>query len=103
MILNAADLKIETINPGYKELLGGRDVLDFPISEIFTGQDVDQLIKLLKKVGRDGQAFTTPPMKAHLADDSDTVATRFIHTIVPITDLTTSKVNRLFIYSERVQ
>jgi hypothetical protein len=33
----------------------------------------------------------------------DRAHTRFIHTIVPIMDLTTAEVNRLFIYSEKVR
>jgi hypothetical protein len=42
-------------------------------------------------------------MKAHLTEDSEAANTRFIHTIVPMLDLSTSEVNRLFIYSEKVR
>jgi len=103
MILDADDLTIQTINPGYKELLGDRNVISLPLNEVFTGKDIEQLIQLLKKAARDGHAITTSPMKAHLAEDSDVAETRFIHTIVPIADPTSAEVNRLFIYSEKVR
>jgi two-component system, chemotaxis family, CheB/CheR fusion protein len=103
MILDAGDLSIQTINPGYQQLLGGRDVINRPLSDVFGGEDIDQLINLLKKAAREGQAITTHPMKAHLIEDSDATETRFIHTIVPITDYTSSEINRLFIYSEKVR
>lgn len=103
MILDSGDLTIKTINPGYKQLLGDRDVINLPISEVFSGKDIDQLIKLLQRATIEGQAVTSPPMKAHLAEGSDVPETRFIHTIVPITDFTSPHVNRLFIYSEKVR
>lgn len=102
MILDKENLTIQTINPGYKESLAGRNVIGVPLAELFTGEDLDQLLKLLKTTARDSKAVTSPPMKAHLAEDSDAADTRFIHTIVPITDLATSEVNRLFLYSEKV-
>jgi two-component system CheB/CheR fusion protein len=103
MILDGDDLTIKTINPGYRELLGDRNVIDLPLGEVFSGTDVERLIKLLKKAARDGQAVTTPPMKAHVAKDSDVDETRFIHTIVPIADPLSTDINRLFIYSEKVR
>ena len=102
MILDSGDFTIKTLNPGYKQLLGDRDVINLPISEVFSGKDIEQLIDLLQKAASEGKAVTTPPMKAHLATDSDAAETRFIHTIVPITDFTSVDVNRLFIYSEKV-
>ena len=103
MILDAADLTIKTINPGYKVLLGDRDVIDLHIGEVFIGKDIKQLISLLGKVTQEKQAVTTPPMKAHVAEDADADETRFIHTIVPITDYISNDVRRLFIYSEKVR
>jgi two-component system CheB/CheR fusion protein len=103
MILDGDDLTIKTINPGYRELLGDRNVIDLPLGEVFSGTDVERLIKLLKKAARDGHAVTTPPMKAHVAKDSDVDETRFIHTIVPIADPLSTDINRLFIYSEKVR
>ena len=43
MVVNAEDLTIQTVNPAYRQLLGGRDVIGLPVSEIFFGEDVDQL------------------------------------------------------------
>ena len=103
MILDADDLTIETINPGYKALLGDRPVISRPLNEVFTGKDIDQLTSLLKKAVQEGQTVTAPPLKVHIGEESDTNDTRFIHTIVPINDFTTGEVNRLFIYSEKVR
>ena len=103
MILDKKTLTIQTINPGYVQSLAGREVVGLPLGEVFTGQDLDQLLKLLKVTAEGGQAVTSPPMKTHLAENSDASDTRFIHTIVPIMDLSTSEINRLFIYSEKVR
>lgn len=103
MILDKNTLTVETINPGYREKLAGREVIGLPLREVFSGPDLDQLVKLVTATAYNGQAVTSPPMKAHVAEDSDAADTRFIHTIVPIMDLTTAEVNRLFIYSEKVR
>ena len=103
MILDKNTLTVETINPGYREKLAGREVIGQPLREVFSGPDLDQLVKLVSATADNGQAVTSPPMKAHLAEDSDAADTRFIHTIVPIMDLTTADANRLFIYSEKVR
>jgi hypothetical protein len=84
-------------------MLADRDVIGLPLREVFSGQDLDQLVKLVRASADDGQAVTSAPMKAHLAEDSDASDTRFIHTIVPIMDHTTAEINRLFIYSEKVR
>ena len=103
MILDANDLTIKTINAGYKQLLGDRNVIDLPLSEVFTGKDIHQLVSMLGKAVTEAKAVTTSPMKAHLVEAADVEETRFIHTIVPITDYTSAEVNRLFIYSEKVR
>lgn len=103
LILDKDTLSVQTINPGYRETLAGREVIGLPVTEVFSGQDMEQLIKLLKTTAAGTQAVTSPPMKAHLVEDSDAADTRFIHTIVPIMDLSTSEVDRLFIYSEKVR
>ena len=102
MVLDAQDLIVQAVNRGYKDLLGGREVIGLPISEIFKGRNVDQLVDALKVAIRDGQPITTAPIKASVNEDS-VAEKRFIHTIVPIADVATSKVSRLFIYSERVE
>jgi two-component system, chemotaxis family, CheB/CheR fusion protein len=102
MVLDAQDLTIHTVNSGYLTLLGKRDVTGLPISEIFKGEDLDQLLKILKAVIREGQPATSPPIKASISE-ADGADRWFIHTIVPITDETTSNVSRLFIYTEGVE
>jgi two-component system, chemotaxis family, CheB/CheR fusion protein len=99
MVVNAEDLTILTINPAFKELLGRRDVVGLPLSQVFSGEDMDQLTRILKKAVRDEQSARTALIHAGVAgaDGSKTVLR---HTIVPILD-ESGAVNRLFIYSER--
>lgn len=102
MVLNADDLTIQSINPAYTKLIGTRDVKGLPMSEIFTGQQVDELIKALRKSVRESQPFITGPLFASVdGDQSD--RPRFIHTIVPISDAIGASVIRLFVYSEKVE
>ena len=102
MVLNADDLTIESINPAYTQLLGTRDVKGLPMSEIFTGKQVDDLIKALRTSVRESQPLITGPIFASVdGDQSD--RPRFIHTIVPISDASGASVIRLFVYSEKVQ
>lgn len=100
MVLDAADLTIQSVNPGYKQLLAGREVVGLPIGELFGGKHLDSLINTLKKVAIEGQAITTEPLKANANEANDGM---FIHTIVPISDVSTGKVDRLFIYSEKLE
>jgi len=100
MVLNAADLTIQSINRGYRELFSGRNVIGLPIDEAFSGKQLESLVKLLKKVTIDGQAITSEPMKANADGTGDGT---FVHTIVPITDITTGNVDRLFVYSEKME
>ena len=103
MVLNAEDLTIQTVNPAYKQLLGTRDVNGLPMSEVFTGKDLDQLIKTLKTAVRESQALNTGPMFASVDGEHNPDATRFNHTIVPITDASGANVMRLFLYSEKAE
>jgi two-component system CheB/CheR fusion protein len=100
MVLNAADFTIQSINPGYKQLFGNRDVIGLPITEAFGGKQVDMLMRLLKKSSQEGQAITSEPMRAN-ADGTGNGT--FVHTVVPITDVSTGNVDRLFIYSEKLE
>ena len=102
LVLNAQDLTIQAINPGYQELLKEKQVIGLPISEIFTGKDVDQLIKELKTAIRKAQTINTAPILASAAPGDRAADARFIHTIVPISDITGAGVNRLFVYSEKM-
>jgi len=102
MVLNADDLTIQSINPAYTKLIGTRDVRGLPMSEIFTGQQVDELIRALRTSVRESQPFITGPLFASVdGDQSD--RPRFIHTIVPISDASGASVIRLFVYSEKVE
>ena len=99
MVLEAIELTIQSINPGYKELFGGREVIGLTISEVFSGKQLDALIKLLRRVAREGLPITSPPMNAVVEGTGNGT---FVHTIVPISDVATGRVDRLFIYSERM-
>lgn len=103
IVLNAQDLTIQTMNPAYQHLLDGRDVTGLPLSEVFSGKDMDQLIKLLKSSVRDGQSIKTGPIRANVAEHDHQVENMFVHTVVPIMEADGSTVNRIFIYSEKVE
>ena len=103
MILNAQDLTVQAINPAYKQLLGERNVIGLPMTEVWAGKDLNDFIKLLKKSVREGQSVNTAPMRASVTGDSRPDASQFIHTAVPITDENSLSVNRLFVYSEKAE
>src|SRR5215203_1728948 len=102
MVLDAEDLTIQTVNPAYDKLLKPREVIGLPVSEVFSGKDVDQLIKLPRTSIRERQSIDTPPIQASAFANGESEG-RFIHTVVPITDGNGVSVNRLFVYSERVE
>lgn len=99
-VVNAEDLTIQTVNPAYRQVLGSRDVIGLPVNELFSGHDVDQLIKLLKIAARENQPIHTLAIKAGVIDGADG-DNRMIHTAVPISDESGDSVHRLFIYSEK--
>lgn len=103
MVVNATDMTINAINPAYKQLLGLREVINLPLREVFIGKDVDELINALKVVVRKGEAFNTAPIAASIDGDETAHSERFVHTIVPICDATGISINRLFVYSERIE
>src|ERR1700752_1104526 len=103
MVLNPEDLTIQTVNPAYKQLLGTRDVNGLPMSEVFTGKNLDELIKTLRTAVRESQPLKTGPIFASVDGEHNPNNTRFIHTIVPINDANGSTVTRLFLYSEKVE
>jgi two-component system, chemotaxis family, CheB/CheR fusion protein len=102
MVLNAEDLTIQAINPAYTTLLGNRDVSGLPISEVFSGPQVDDLIKSLKTSVRESQSLNTGPILASVDGDHQATTIRFVHTVVPINDVSGESVVRLFLYSEKV-
>lgn len=100
MVLRAEDLTIQRLNPSYRRLLGDRNVEGLPISEVFSGNDLNYLVKRLQTVVRDGQGVKTAAIYATVPG-ADHNHDRLIHTIVPIHDQTGVVVERLFLYSER--
>jgi two-component system, chemotaxis family, CheB/CheR fusion protein len=102
MVLNANDLTIQSINPTYEQVLGGRDVNGLPMSEVFNGTQVDSLLKTLKTAARDSATINTGPIFAGVdGNNPDTI--QFSHTVVPISDASGATVTRLFLYSEKVE
>lgn len=102
MVLNAEDLTIHAVNSAYKELLGVRQVISLPLTEIFGGKDMNEFIKVLNRSAKNAEVINTPPFVASFGgNDGD--SRRFVHTIVPIADSTGSTIDRLFIYSEGVE
>lgn len=100
MMLNAEDLTIQSVNPTYKQILHGRDVNGLPMTEVFSGKQVDSLLKAMKMSVRESQTLNTGPILASV--DGEEKA-QFDHTIVPINDATGSTVTRLFLYSEKLE
>jgi len=100
MVLRGDDLTIQTLSPSYQQLLGERKPAGLPVSDVFSGNDLDQFNKLLRKAVREKQSVRTPPINAIIpgADDSP-----FIHTIVPILDEAGTNIDRLFIYSDKAE
>jgi hypothetical protein len=67
-VTNAEDIMIQRVNQPYQQLLGTRNVAGLPISEVFSGNDVDNLIKLLKNAIREEQPVHTGPLKQTLLE-----------------------------------
>jgi len=101
MVLSADDFTIQAVNPAYKQLLGTRDVNGLTVSEVFSGEHVDQLIKTVRAAARESQALNTGPILASVGENSHTG--RFVHTIIPISAASGASVVRLFLYSERAE
>jgi two-component system CheB/CheR fusion protein len=100
MVLRPERLTIQRVNPGYQQLLGERDPVGLPVSEVFAGADLDHLVRLLEQAKREKQTVQSPPINATVAGVADGHAP-LIHTIVPILDETGANIDRLFIYSDR--
>jgi len=100
MVVNADDLTIQRVNPSYHQLLGTRDVTALPVSEVFSGGDLDHLIKQLKRAVRESQTVRTQPIDAFIPE-GDSRNRETIHTAVPIQDEIGEGVKRLFLYSEK--
>jgi hypothetical protein len=103
MVLNAEDLTINAVNPAYKELLETRNVNSLPLAEVFGGKDMEEFIKVLSRAVSSGESINTAPIAVSIGGNNHSESRRFVHTIVPISDATGTNINRLFIYSERVE
>ena len=101
MVLNAEDLTVHAINPAYKKLIGERDVTGLPMSELFSGKQVDDLVKALKTAVRESRTLNTGAILASV--DGYNGSGRFIHTVVPLSDVTGVNVTRLIVYSEKAE
>jgi two-component system, chemotaxis family, CheB/CheR fusion protein len=99
LIVNAEDLTIERVNPTYRRVLGNRNVTGLPVSEVFSGNELDKLLKLLITAVREGQTIQTIPLEA-TASTTGEGNDLMVHTVVPILD-DAGGVARLFIYSEK--
>lgn len=102
MVLNAEDLTIETVNPAYKDLLGSRDVVGLPMTAVFGGREVDELIRILKRSVRERQPLETGPILANV-EGVEGKGFQFVHTVIPIVEQSGSVAPRIFVYSEKVE
>jgi two-component system CheB/CheR fusion protein len=103
MVLNAEDLTINAVNHAYKELLETRNVNNLPLAEVFGDKDMEEFIKVLSRAVSSGESINTAPIAVSIGGNNHSESRRFVHTIVPISDATGTNINRLFIYSERVE
>ena len=85
MVLVAEDLTIQTINPAYKQMLGNRDVVGLPMTEVFGGKEVDELIKILKRSVRERLPLETGPILAQV-NHAEEKGIHFVHTVVPVVE-----------------
>jgi two-component system CheB/CheR fusion protein len=101
MVVDAKDLTILAINPGYAMLLGKREIVGLPVTEFFSGKDLFKLTDALREVAEHGKALTTPPMTIKAIDYAGLSDGELVHSIVPIFSLDGGSAQRLFIYTEK--
>ena len=101
IVVKANDFTILAVNPGYALLLGKRNVIGQPITEFFSGDDLDALMRVMKDAVRNGKPMTTPPMAVRAVEYGDHAEDRYIHSVIPILH-PEGKTERLFIYTEKV-
>ena len=102
MIVTAADLIIEAVNPGYALLLGKREIIGLPVTEFFHGKDLFKLTDTLREVAQHGKPLTTEPMAVRATEYGGGTEDQFVHSIVPLHTADGAKPERLFIYTEKV-
>ena len=100
VVVNARDLTILAVNPGYALLLGKREVIGQPLTEFFSGDDLEALLEVLTEATKEGKPITTGPMAVRAIEYGDNAEEMYIHSVVPI-QLPHGKTERLFIYTEK--
>ena len=101
IVVNARDFTILAVNPGYALLLGKHDVIGQPLTEFFSGDDLDALMGVLKEAVKEGRPITTPPMAVRAVEYGENAHDLYIHSVIPIHP-PQGKIERLFIYTEKV-
>lgn len=101
MVVDAHNLTIQAINPGYALLLGKRDIIGLPVTEFFSGKDMFRLTDALRHVAEQGKPVTTPAMYVRATEYGGGTEDQFVHSIVPIHEAEDQKPQRLFIYTEK--
>ena len=102
MVVSSHDLTILAVNPGYALLLGKRDVIGQPLTEFFSGVDLERLIEILGEAARSGKPMTTQPMTVKATEYGGYPDDLYIHSVIPIHQADGNLTDRLFIYSEKV-
>ena len=101
MLVNAADLSIQAVNPGYALLLGKRDVIGQPLTDFFSGVDLEKLVATLREVAQEGKPKTIGPTAVRAAEYGGQPEDLYIHSVVPLHRADGSAAERLFIYTEK--
>lgn len=101
MVVSASDFTIQAVNPGYALLLGKQNVIGQPVADFFSGDDLDKLITVLRKVAKNGKPITTEPMAVRAIRDGEHSEDLYIHSVIPILRSQEGSIERLFIYTEK--
>ena len=101
MVVDAKNFTILAVNPGYALLLGKRNVIGQPLTEFFSGDDLDTLMGVLNEAAKDGKPITTPAMAVRPVESGEQVENQYVHSVIPILP-PHGKTERLFIYTEKV-
>ena len=102
MVVDVASLTIQAVNPGYAVLLGKLEVIGQPLSEFFSGSDLEELLDAVRPVVETGKPITTAPMSVRGAEYGGNPDDQFVHSIIPIHNVDDTRTQRLFIYTEKV-
>ena len=101
MVVNADDLRIQAVNPGYALLLGKRDVIGQPLTNFFSGEDLQKLLATLRVVAQEGKPISIGPMAVRAAEYGGHAEDLYVHSVVPLHRADGGPAERLFIYTEK--